>query len=227
MPTSQQPRRTLPLPTTPTTHCRWAMSSPSRCEIDNGRDRCLPRARSRRLTRSRSAWRSWPARAPRITVLRRHPWRRAERRPDLLGTKRRRSCKMSDKPTESSPLDQEISRRELLRKAGQVGVGPIVGGTLVGRCGSESKRVRRSRQESADRRHGHVGPRAGPGCHRTVRRHADDQPHRQRADVRLAARVGPEAATSGPLSPRATTSSTRSGSSGSCGKASSSTTARS
>jgi peptide/nickel transport system substrate-binding protein len=50
---------------------------------------------------------------------------------------------MSDKPTESSHIDHEISRRELLRKAGQVGVGIALGGTLAGPAAAASKRVQR------------------------------------------------------------------------------------
>src|SRR3954464_4783783 len=50
---------------------------------------------------------------------------------------------MSDKPTESSPLDREFSRRELLTKAGQVGAGALVAGSLAGPAAAASKRVRR------------------------------------------------------------------------------------
>jgi peptide/nickel transport system substrate-binding protein len=51
---------------------------------------------------------------------------------------------MSDKPTESSPLDREFSRRELLTKAGQVGAGALVAGSLAGPAAAASKRVRRA-----------------------------------------------------------------------------------
>jgi ABC-type transport system substrate-binding protein len=50
---------------------------------------------------------------------------------------------MSDKPTESSPLDREFSRRELLKKAGQVGAGALVAGSVAGAAAAASKRVRR------------------------------------------------------------------------------------
>jgi peptide/nickel transport system substrate-binding protein len=50
---------------------------------------------------------------------------------------------MSDKPTKSSPLDREFSRRELLTKAGQVGAGALVAGSLAGPAAAASKRVRR------------------------------------------------------------------------------------
>lgn len=50
---------------------------------------------------------------------------------------------MSDKPTESSPLDRELSRRELLKKAGQVGAGALVAGSVAGPAAAASKRVRR------------------------------------------------------------------------------------
>ena len=50
---------------------------------------------------------------------------------------------MSDKPTESSPFDREFSRRELLSKAGKVGAGALVAGSLVGPAAAASKRVRR------------------------------------------------------------------------------------
>ena len=33
----------------------------------------------------------------------------------------------TDKPTESKPLEREISRRDLLKKAGRVGAGAVVG----------------------------------------------------------------------------------------------------
>jgi peptide/nickel transport system substrate-binding protein len=50
---------------------------------------------------------------------------------------------MSDKPTESSPLEREFSRRELLSKAGKVGAGALVAGSLAGPAAAASKRVRR------------------------------------------------------------------------------------
>src|SRR3954470_7689065 len=49
---------------------------------------------------------------------------------------------MSDKPTESSPLDREFSRRELLKKAGQVGAGALVAGSVAGPAAAASKGVR-------------------------------------------------------------------------------------
>ena len=50
---------------------------------------------------------------------------------------------MSEKPTKSSPLDREFSRRELLTKAGQLGAGALVAGSLAGPAAAASKRVRR------------------------------------------------------------------------------------
>jgi peptide/nickel transport system substrate-binding protein len=50
---------------------------------------------------------------------------------------------MSDKPTESSPLEREISRRELLTRAGQLGAGALAAGALAGPAAAASKRVRR------------------------------------------------------------------------------------
>jgi peptide/nickel transport system substrate-binding protein len=42
----------------------------------------------------------------------------------------------TDKPTESSPLEREISRRDLIAKAGRVGAGAIVAGALAGPAGA-------------------------------------------------------------------------------------------
>jgi peptide/nickel transport system substrate-binding protein len=41
-----------------------------------------------------------------------------------------------DKPTESKPLEREISRRDLLSKAGRVGAGAVVAGALSGPAGA-------------------------------------------------------------------------------------------
>ena len=50
---------------------------------------------------------------------------------------------MSDKPTESSRLEREISRRELLTKAGKLGAGALVAGSLAGPAAAASRNVRR------------------------------------------------------------------------------------
>ena len=42
---------------------------------------------------------------------------------------------MSEKPTESSLFERTVSRRELLEKAGKLGVGALVAGTLAGPAG--------------------------------------------------------------------------------------------
>ena len=51
---------------------------------------------------------------------------------------------MSDKPTESSLSKSEISRRDLLARAGRVGAGVVVAGALAGPAGAAAKRVSRS-----------------------------------------------------------------------------------
>jgi peptide/nickel transport system substrate-binding protein len=51
---------------------------------------------------------------------------------------------MSDKPTERSPIESEISRRDLLSKAGRVGAGAVVAGALAGPAGAAARRVSRS-----------------------------------------------------------------------------------
>ena len=48
---------------------------------------------------------------------------------------------MSDKPTESSPLESEISRRDLLARAGRVGAAAVVAGALAGPAGAAARRV--------------------------------------------------------------------------------------
>jgi len=50
---------------------------------------------------------------------------------------------MSEEPTESSLAKSEISRRDLLVRAGRVGVGAIVAGSLAGPAGAAAKRVSR------------------------------------------------------------------------------------
>lgn len=51
---------------------------------------------------------------------------------------------MSDKPTESSLFESEISRRDLLAKAGKVGAGAVVAGALAGPAAASSRRVSRT-----------------------------------------------------------------------------------
>ncbi len=48
---------------------------------------------------------------------------------------------MSDKPTESSPFESEISRRGLLKGAGRVGAAAVVAGALAGPAGAATRRV--------------------------------------------------------------------------------------
>src|SRR5579862_1304490 len=48
---------------------------------------------------------------------------------------------MSDKPTESSPFESEISRRGLLAGAGRVGAAAVVAGALAGPAGAAARRV--------------------------------------------------------------------------------------
>ncbi len=51
---------------------------------------------------------------------------------------------MSDKPTKVSPFTGEISRRDLLVKAGQVGAGALVAGSLAGPAGAMNRVARNS-----------------------------------------------------------------------------------
>jgi peptide/nickel transport system substrate-binding protein len=53
---------------------------------------------------------------------------------------------MSDKPTKSSLFESEISRRDLLARAGRVGAGALVAGALAGPAGAATKRVGRIRK---------------------------------------------------------------------------------
>jgi peptide/nickel transport system substrate-binding protein len=50
---------------------------------------------------------------------------------------------MADNPSERPPLEQEISRRDLLKKAGQVGAGIAVAGALGGPAAAATKTYRR------------------------------------------------------------------------------------
>jgi peptide/nickel transport system substrate-binding protein len=49
---------------------------------------------------------------------------------------------MSDEPTSGSPADGELNRRELLKKAGQVGAGAVAAGALAGTAKAATKRSR-------------------------------------------------------------------------------------
>src|SRR5579884_2778933 len=51
---------------------------------------------------------------------------------------------MSDKPTESSALQREFSRRRFLTKAGQLGAGAVVAGALAGPAAAAGKQFRRA-----------------------------------------------------------------------------------
>ena len=83
------------------------------------------------------------ARAPRVTVLRRHQGRRAERRPDPLGLpgRRRRQHHVRTSRARQVALSREISRRDLLAKAGRIGAGAVVAGALAGPAGAATRRV--------------------------------------------------------------------------------------
>ena len=48
---------------------------------------------------------------------------------------------MSEKPTETSPFDRQISRRELLETAGKLGAGALIAGTLAGPAAAAARRV--------------------------------------------------------------------------------------
>jgi peptide/nickel transport system substrate-binding protein len=47
----------------------------------------------------------------------------------------------ADKPTESSPLERELNRRDLLVKAGQLGAGALAAGALAGPAGAATTRA--------------------------------------------------------------------------------------
>jgi len=49
---------------------------------------------------------------------------------------------MSDEPTSDSPAGGELDRRELLKKAGQVGAGAVAAGALGGTAKAATKRHR-------------------------------------------------------------------------------------
>jgi peptide/nickel transport system substrate-binding protein len=49
---------------------------------------------------------------------------------------------MSDETTSGSPVEGELNRRELLKKAGQVGAGAVAAGTLAGSAKAAAKRPR-------------------------------------------------------------------------------------
>jgi peptide/nickel transport system substrate-binding protein len=48
---------------------------------------------------------------------------------------------MSDKPTEVSPFERKISRRDLLEKAGKIGAGAVVASALAGPAAAATRRV--------------------------------------------------------------------------------------
>ena len=48
---------------------------------------------------------------------------------------------MSEKPSESSPFNRQISRRKLLETAGKVGAGALVAGSLVGPAAATRKKI--------------------------------------------------------------------------------------
>jgi peptide/nickel transport system substrate-binding protein len=47
----------------------------------------------------------------------------------------------TDKPNESSPLEREITRRDLLKTAGRLGAGAMVAGAIAGPAGAAAERV--------------------------------------------------------------------------------------
>ena len=51
---------------------------------------------------------------------------------------------MSDKPTDNSLFEREISRRQLLAKAGRLGAGAVAAGALAGPAGAATKLARRT-----------------------------------------------------------------------------------
>ena len=48
---------------------------------------------------------------------------------------------MSDEPTSESPAESQLDRRELLKKAGQVGAGAVAAGTLAGGAKAATSRT--------------------------------------------------------------------------------------
>ena len=51
---------------------------------------------------------------------------------------------MSDHPTESTPLERPLTRRDLLKKTAQVGAGAVVAGSLAGPAAASRTRYRRT-----------------------------------------------------------------------------------
>ena len=202
---------------TPTIHCSWTTSSPMRCEIERRHDRGLPRPRARRHARpgARRAPRGRSSSAsPRSTTTSRATRRASARSSDVSHPEEeeRQHVRQADREL---PLEREISRRDLLKKAGRVGAGAVAAGALAGTAGAATKRVRRTTPRRCRR--------AAPSRGRSSRIPGFIAPFGailtldhcgERADVRLAARVGPEAQPPPGARSRATTSSTRSGSSG-------------
>ncbi|HEX4519048.1 MAG TPA: ABC transporter substrate-binding protein [Gaiellaceae bacterium] len=50
----------------------------------------------------------------------------------------------TDKPSERTPLEREITRRDLLKSAGRVGAGIVAAGALAGQAGAAEKLIRRT-----------------------------------------------------------------------------------
>ena len=152
-------------------------------EIEDGRITVPARTRSRRRARRGEHGDARRTRAPRVAVLRRHPGRRPECRPDPLSRQPegRATCRKS-----------RSAARDLLKRAGAIGAGAVAAGALAGR---PARRVGKARCTAAtpkkggkvtwalEQDPGHIAPYGGD---------PHDDPHGAGADVRVAARVGQE-----------------------------------
>ena len=226
--TSPPRRRTSRSPTTPTIHCSCDDVLDRAVEIEDGRIAVSHDPGLGVALDPESVAHARGARAPRVTVLRRHQGRRPERRPDPLSVSHPEEEEQQHvRQADESSLSRADQLRELLEgRRGRRRRGRRRRARRPGGAATQARHARRRRR--SDGRHGHLGARAGSRASSprsaailTINRTA------QRADVRLAARVGPEAEHPPGARDELRRSSTRSGSSGTSARASSSTTARS
>ena len=97
---------------------------------------------------------------------------------------------MSDETTSGSPAGGELDRRELLKKAGQVGAGAVAASALAGAAAAATKR-QAGRPDQAGRQ-ADLGARVGSRARGAVRRDPDREPLGEGVRLRLARRVGPQ-----------------------------------
>ncbi len=97
---------------------------------------------------------------------------------------------MSDETTSGSPAGGQLDRRELLKKAGQVGAGAVAASALGGTGGRGDEAAPRRPDQAG--RQADLGARVGSGACGAVRRDPDREPLGEGVRLRLAGRVGPE-----------------------------------